>query len=299
MQPIRSVVLAVALILAPAALAASPDAAWTGPTAEEQYFICLVNRARANPSAETKRMGIDLNEGLAAGTIASTPKQPLAPNARLTDAARGHVRWMLQQNTLGHEGARNSTPEKRMEAAGYAFKPPCGSGENIGFVGQTGDYAAAVNAVDELYRGLFLDSDVPDRGHRVNLLRPQFRETGVGLQQGPFRSDGTTFSSWLLTQDLAYNPGNSFLTGVVYSDTVKPDRFYTPGEGRGGITITAQRQGGSAKLTATTWSSGGYVLQLPPGVYRVTAAGGGLPAPLDGGTITIGAENVTVDLQIK
>src|SRR5687767_10501834 len=50
------------------------------PTAFEQYVIELINRARANPSAEAKRYGIDLNEGLAGGTISSGARQPLAIN---------------------------------------------------------------------------------------------------------------------------------------------------------------------------------------------------------------------------
>lgn len=268
------------------------------PTAEEQYFLCLVNRGRANPPAEAKRLGVDLNEGLAAGAISDAPRQPLAINPKLASAARAHTRWMLAKNTLSHKGAGDSMPENRMEAAGYSFTPPCGSGENLGFVGRTGDYAAAVDAVDDLYRGLFVDADVADRGHRVNLLRPEFRETGVGVQQGMFRSEGTEFHSWLVTQDFAYNPGNASLTGVVYADTVKADHFYTPGEGLGGVTITAQVPGGTARFTTPTWASGGYVLPVPPGTYRVMAAGGGLPKVMDGGTVTIGKENLAMDFRL-
>ncbi len=58
------------------------------PTAHEQYFLELVNRARANPGAEAARLGIDLNQGLTAGTIADIAKQPLAMNQLLTTAHR-------------------------------------------------------------------------------------------------------------------------------------------------------------------------------------------------------------------
>src|SRR5688572_9324797 len=34
------------------------------PTATEQYFLELVNRARANPAGEAARFGIGLNDGL-------------------------------------------------------------------------------------------------------------------------------------------------------------------------------------------------------------------------------------------
>ena len=47
------------------------------PTDYEQYMIELINRARANPGAEAARIGVDLNEGIPAGTITTDPKQPL------------------------------------------------------------------------------------------------------------------------------------------------------------------------------------------------------------------------------
>src|SRR5918997_526202 len=56
------------------------------PTAYEQYFLELVNRARANPGAEASRLGIDLNQGLSAGTLSNTAKQPLAMNPLLSDS---------------------------------------------------------------------------------------------------------------------------------------------------------------------------------------------------------------------
>ena len=52
------------------------------PTAFEQYFLELVNRARLDPAAEAARLGIGLNDGLAAGTITTAAKAPLAFNPR-------------------------------------------------------------------------------------------------------------------------------------------------------------------------------------------------------------------------
>ncbi len=48
------------------------------PTAHEQYLLELINRGRLDPPAEAARYGIDLNQGLAPGTITTEPKQPLA-----------------------------------------------------------------------------------------------------------------------------------------------------------------------------------------------------------------------------
>src|SRR5437762_4945728 len=74
------------------------------PTTIEQYIIELINRARANPAAEAARYGIDLNEGLAAGTISNDARQPLAVNPYLVDSARKHSKWMIDTDTFSHIG---------------------------------------------------------------------------------------------------------------------------------------------------------------------------------------------------
>src|SRR4051812_48822413 len=89
------------------------------PTALEQYVVELINRGRANPSAEAQRYGVALNEGLAAGTISTAAKQPLAVNPYLTDGARNHSGWMLDTGTFSHTGSGGSNPGGRMSAAGY------------------------------------------------------------------------------------------------------------------------------------------------------------------------------------
>ena len=98
------------------------------PTDVEQYLVELINRARANPAAEAARFGIDLNEGLPAGTISTAPKPPLAVNPFLTDAARGHSQWMLDHDVFSHTGAGGSTPTQRMQAAGYVLTAPASTG---------------------------------------------------------------------------------------------------------------------------------------------------------------------------
>ena len=106
------------------------------PTDAEQYLVELVNRARANPTAEAARFGIDLNEGLAAGTISAAPKAPLAINPFLTDSARGHSRWMIDNDVFSHTGAGGTSPMQRMQAAGYVFNPSSyAAGENIAWRG--------------------------------------------------------------------------------------------------------------------------------------------------------------------
>src|SRR5438874_9514928 len=83
------------------------------PTAIEQYVIELINRARANPAGEAARYGIDLNEGLSAGTISGDASQPLAVTPYLVDSARRHSKWMIDTDTFSHTGAGGSNPKDR------------------------------------------------------------------------------------------------------------------------------------------------------------------------------------------
>src|SRR5213082_3283362 len=85
------------------------------PTNYEQYMVELINRARANPSAEAARLGVDLTVGLRNGEVITTdPKQPLAINFNLTDAARSQAAWLVANNTFGHSGPGGNSPYDRM-----------------------------------------------------------------------------------------------------------------------------------------------------------------------------------------
>src|SRR4051812_34143370 len=145
------------------------------PSDLEQYIVELINRARANPAAEAARFGIDLNEGLPAGTISTAAKQPLAINRYLTDGARTHSQWMIDTDTFSHTGSGGSQPDGRMSAAGYSFVSPWNWGENVAWRSFFG--GLPTNALlAQLHQDLFVDTGITDRGHRTNLLSPDFRE---------------------------------------------------------------------------------------------------------------------------
>jgi uncharacterized protein YkwD len=84
-------------------------------SAREQLVLELVNRARANPTVESARLGIELNQGLNSSAISATPKQPLTPNAALNQAATGHTQSMLAENFFDHSG-RDGRPRSRSPA---------------------------------------------------------------------------------------------------------------------------------------------------------------------------------------
>jgi hypothetical protein len=273
--------------------AAGLDAA--GPNNYEQYLLELINRGRADPAAEAARYGIDLNEGLPAGTISSDPKQPLAANGDLIDGARAHSQWMIDNDVFSHTGAGGSSPGDRMAAAGYDFRVPWAWGENIAWFGTTAPSLNPLTTTANLHEGLFVDTDIEGRGHRVNQMNPSYREIGLGIVLGNFEG----YNAEMITEDFAFTttPGvAAFLTGVVYNDTlVTQNSFYTPGEGLGDVTITATRASDAATFQTTTWSSGGYSLAVPAGTYVLTAQGGDLSPNLVVGSATIGSSNVKVD----
>jgi uncharacterized protein YkwD len=257
-----------------------------GLSAEEQLFLELVNRARANPVAEATRLGINLNEGLPAGTISSNSSQPLAPNTALQNAIEGHLNYLGTTATFSHIGAGDSLPWDRTAAAGYASNFVA---ENLAY--STGGLTNS--AITSLYNALFIDSGVDDRGHRVTMLNNTYREVGTGVTTGLVQTSQGPRTGLLMGQDFGLANTRPFLTGVLYTDAIVDDNFYTIGEGIAGATITAVSRGGLT-YTTTTGDGGGYVLELPPAQYTVTMR---LPngTSTNPASITIGSINVKLD----
>jgi serralysin len=253
------------------------------PSAYEQYFLELVNRARANPGAEASRLGIDLNQGLSSGTIANTAKQPLAMNQLLNDSAQAHSDWMLATDTFSHTGANGSSAGDRMKAAGYAFTGSWTWGENIS-IRWGGGVGESAGTVESFHDGLFKSA-----GHRTNILNNAFKEVGIGIGVGEYKGSAGADA----TQNFARSGGATFLTGVAFDDK-DGDRFYDPGEGMGAVKVSVTSSTGATYAT-TTWDAGGYQLALPAGDYTVAFSGGGLPATVTQ-TAKIGSVNVKVDL---
>jgi uncharacterized protein YkwD len=260
------------------------------PTNFDQYVIELINFARANPATYAQQLGVNLNEGLPAGTISTAKKQPLALNRFITDAAQKHSQWMLANNVLSHTGANGSSPGKRMSDAGYVFKNPSSWNENIA-VRSTNGTVNLLEFTKSLQEALFVDKNYPGRAHRVAMMDDNLMEIGVGVVQGKYKGNNGV----MMTQDFAYSAGHAFLTGVAYQDTVTKDKFYTPGEGLGGITITAIRDGGGQTYRTTTTSSGGYSLQLPKGRYSIMASGGSLGQSQFLPAVLMGTKNRKLD----
>ena len=252
-------------------------------TAQEQYLLELINRARLDPAGEAARNGIGLNDGLASGTITADSKQPLAGNGNLATAAQGHSQWMLDTDTFSHTGSGGSNGGNRMSAAGYSFTGSWSWGENISWRGTTG----TLNLTSSV--GIQHNSLFQSPGHRENMLDPGFREIGVGVRTGVYQG----YNASMITENFARSGTGNFLTGVAYFDA-DGDKFYTVGEGRGGIRMDARNSSG-ALVSTTTAAAGGYQTKLAAGTYDVTFSGGGLSAAL-GITLAIASENIKLDV---
>lgn len=101
------------------------------------------------------------------GVRAAHDLRPLAVDARLTRAARGHSATMLRENVFTHGSFGERV--RRSGARGPRFA------ENLAW--GTGPYGSA----QAIVRG-WLGSP----GHRANLLRPGFSRIGIGALVGTF-----------------------------------------------------------------------------------------------------------------
>jgi serralysin len=275
------------------------------PNAEDQYLIELMNRARANPTGEAARFNIDLNEGLPAGTISATPKQPLAFNPNLQDAAQAQSDWNFANTTLftfSHSGPGGNMPDDRAKDSGYALPTGYYTREDAGInlYGSLGSLTDLMTNEEQLY---FVDTTNEDggRGHRVQMMLDQMKEVGSGMTTGSYNYTDpktqvtTTYQGFETVVDFGFHDTVPYLTGVAYNDNVIQDNFYTPGEGLGGVNVMAVRTSDGKTFSTQTWASGGYTLALEPGTYNITGYGGGLASPISYGNVTVGTENVEKD----
>ena len=254
----------------------------------EQLMLELINRARLDPLAEAKRIGIDLNKALPAGTLNGTPKAPLAPNDLLVDAARSHSQFMLNVDLFEHAGIGDGTPASRIQAAGYTFPNGGSLGENIA-INATSLVANATTFTIANHEGLF--DSAP---HRLNILSTDFREIGIGIKSGRFLFEGETetLNAVDATQNFARSGSKVFITGVAINDK-DGDNFYDIDEQRAGIVVDAIKSG-AIVASDSTGTAGGYSIGVAAGTYQVQFHGGELLRAVN---CTVSASgNVKVDL---
>jgi len=91
--------------------------------------------------------------------------EPLLPQKDLFECARSHA---IESGTKGTIGHQNFSKRFKKYASRYIE-----TGENC-------DYGN--NEAIDIVMSLLIDEDVPDKGHRKNILDPKFKSVGVSLQ---------------------------------------------------------------------------------------------------------------------
>ncbi len=101
------------------------------------------------------------------------PLSPLAASGGLGRAAADLAREQARTGDLGHRGADGSSPFARMSRHG---RWRTHAGEAIDYGGET---------ARRVVYNLIVDDGVRDRGHRLNLLAPDFHVAGVARASHP------------------------------------------------------------------------------------------------------------------
>jgi len=273
------------------------------PTDEEQYYVELINRARANPTAEGIMLAdtehpnvksaidffnVDLNM-MKAEFALLPPRPPLALNEKLTNAARGHTQFQFDTATQTHTGSGGSDVGDRIDAAGYDLST---AGESVFTTAQDVFHGHAGFQIDWGNDGGAGGMQL-NRGHRMN-NHGNFREIGVGVILGNNTVGTKKAGPQVVTQNFASAlPNNqAFVTGVAYYD-VNANSIFDPGEGIGGLTVTVA----GANFHAVTAATGGYTVPVPvpDATYAVTFTG--LGANGGGNAQITGGANVKVDFK--
>jgi len=157
----------------------------------EKEVVIELNRVRTNPKGyasyvkELKKyfegqllkypgeITIQTNEGLSAveecykALLAAEPIDSLRPSKGLSHAAKDHVEDQSQTKNTGHDGSDGSSPFDRISRYGQWVKT---AGENI-------DYGN--NIARRIVLSLIIDDGVSSRGHRKNILNPDYKVVGV------------------------------------------------------------------------------------------------------------------------
>jgi len=199
--------------------------------------------------------------------IALEAAPPLTWSGALHNSAETHNQRMISTDTQAHFLPNEPELLDRMREAGY---DPSSVAENI---------FAYPESIEAAHAGFALDWGVGPHGiqepagHRTSMMNSLYREVGIDITEE--RDPETSVGTFVVTQhfgvdrDALWGMGDAYLLGVVYSDMTKDDDFYTPGEGLGNVTITASDLVNDRFFSTTTWSAGGYQIQLPEGNYQV------------------------------
>lgn len=280
------------------------------PSDMEQLLVEMVNRARAQPTAEGVRLAnsthpeilktnswyrVDLDALQEQFATLDGPLPPLSINPALTRAARLHSQDMLDNAFQGHVSSMDPpAPNRpgdsmldRAQRQGYTARA---FSENVYAFAADVEHAHAAFEVD--WGSGTHGMQVPP-SHRLNVHYDGICEIGAGIVTGTTTDGQYIYGPLLVTQNFgAESDTPAFITGVAHFDQDN-DAFYDIGEGIGGIRVDVA----GSEYYAVTSGSGGYSVPVPgDGTYEVRFHGLGLDHTVTGVSVTE-EQNLKVDFR--
>jgi len=288
----------------------APTMEWTNhksldglnPDFGEQRMMWLMNRARADPTAEgiwlaesndpdvangRTFFNVDLNE-LKAAFAALLAKPPAAFDIRLHDASELHSLDLIARDAQDHTGQFD-----KVNASGFSCNG--GSVSVFSFSDSALNAHAALNI--DWGNGPFGMQDPP--GHR-NAIMGVWPFAGPGLTNVGLamvaENDSQTNVGPLVFSGAYCQAGgsdhNRFLVGTIWDDQ-DMDGDYDEGEGLAGVTVMPDQ----GSFYAITGEAGGYAIPITAaGTYAVNFSGGALGGGSVDKSVAVGADSALLDV---
>jgi hypothetical protein len=293
--------------------ARAPTTEWTlhksddgaDPDGSEQKLMWLMNRARANPTAEGIYLAESNDPDIAGGrnffnvdiqalkdAFAALPVAPPAAfDIRLHDASEQHSLDLIARDSQDHDGQGDL-----VIATGFEWQTMRLS------VFSYSDNALNAHAALNIDWGFGPGGMQDPPGHRYaiqSIIDPVSGTVGlsnVGLAMVPENNPGTQVGPMVFSGAYVRGRGaehNRFIVGTVWDD-LNDDGDYDENEGLGGVLVMPD----NGTYYAITGDAGGYAIPIEaPGTYNVTFSGGDLGAGQASLQTVVGSVSVLLDLQ--
>ena len=243
------------------------------PDAAGLQLLNLINQARANPLSTAASLGMDterlLEDHPFLHEVLTEGLPPLAFDARLYRAARGHTLDMLKEGYYSHDSPDGRTYEDRIRNAGYESADPR---EAVGLacrvICEGPSEAAAL-----FFRRIFIKELEYLETDKMTILNPLLKDAGAAIVFGTSAPLGGICGdeTVLLTADFgSEEAGGVFISGVTYVDK-NGNGLYDAGEGA----LAALTVRGPDEVIYSLRSGGTGYFSLPledqAGQYDITA----------------------------
>ena len=256
-----------------ASLGSAPARA-ADPTADQQYWLELINRMRRDPSGELARLVNFSSPGVWAATKSADPTvqfaldfygtnaavlqtqwntlsaaPPLAWNSSLANSAIDYSNLMVQRQQQSHTLDGKSLSQRILDG-GYSAQF-LEVGESLFAYTQNVFHGHSAFAIDwgddDSLSGNGFGTGIQTPAlHREAMMDGLFKEIGIGFQTGIIPpGNGNSLGPLAVTHHFGSQyrytgtdyVADTIVTGVVHTDNVLADAFYTPGEGLANVMI--------------------------------------------------------------